>query len=85
MVISFQWRGGDTAGAMLENGASGAVVSALTPICVDKLQRQAHVTTNLIELEKINSWQQVSKMPAGPERLRVNRPSLGPARRCSAI
>jgi hypothetical protein len=59
---------GDTADAMLENGTSGAVVSALAPICVDKLQRQADVTTNLIELKKINSWQPVSKMAAGQRR-----------------
>jgi hypothetical protein len=51
--------------AMLENGASGAIVLALAPICVDKLQRQADVTTNLIELKKINSWQPVSKWRLG--------------------
>jgi ABC-type uncharacterized transport system ATPase subunit len=59
---------GDTVDAMLENGASGAVVSVLAPICVDKFQRQADVTTNLIELKKINSWQPVSKMAAGQRR-----------------
>jgi hypothetical protein len=48
---------------MLENGASGAVVSALAPVCVDKLQRQADVTT-----KNINSWQPVSKMAAGQRR-----------------
>jgi hypothetical protein len=62
-----RWVTGDTVDAMLENGASGAVVSALAPIC-DKLQRQADVTTNLIELKKINSWQPVSKMAAGQRR-----------------
>jgi hypothetical protein len=63
-----RWVTGDTVDAMLENGASGAVVSAVAPICVDKLQRQADVTTNLIELKKINSWQPVSKMAAGRRR-----------------
>lgn len=83
-----RWVTGGTEDAMLENGASGAVVSALAPICVDKLQRQAEVTTNLIELKKdqfVASSVENGGWATTPERLREKRPSRGPAWRCSAI
>ena len=68
VVIGFNWGGwvtGGTAKEMAEKGVSSALVSALSPICVDKFQHSADVAANLTELKKVNSWQQGSFIEKG--------------------
>ena len=63
LVVGFYWGGWVTGGAakeMAQKSASTAVVTALAPICVDKFQRATDAPANLVELKKINSWQQGS-------------------------
>jgi hypothetical protein len=68
LVIGFNWGGwvtGGTAKEMMQKSVSSALVSALSPICVDKFQRSADAAANLIELKKVNSWQQGSFIEKG--------------------
>jgi hypothetical protein len=61
LVIGFTWGGwvtGGTAKEMAQKDVSTALVSALSPICVDKFQHGADAASNLIELKKVSSWQQ---------------------------
>jgi hypothetical protein len=61
MIIGFNWGGwtlGSTAKDMAQKGANAAVVQALAPICVDRFQRGAEASVNMVELKKVNSWQQ---------------------------
>jgi len=61
VVVGFNWGGwtlGSTAKEMVQKGAHAALVEALAPICVDKFQRTAEASANLVELKKVNSWQQ---------------------------
>ena len=60
-IIGFTWGGwtlGKTAKQMAERRAATAVVAALAPICVDKFRHSAEAATNLIELKKVNVWEQ---------------------------
>ena len=68
LAIGFYWGGwvtGGTAQTMAQRGAKDAVVAALAPICVDKFQHQSDAAANLVELKKINSWQQGSFIEKG--------------------
>ena len=68
LAIGFYWGGwvtGGTAKAMVQKSANGATVAALAPICVDKFQHQVDAPANLVELKKINSWQQGSFVEKG--------------------
>jgi hypothetical protein len=68
MIIGFSWGGwvtGGTATALEQKSVSAALVSALTPICVDKFQHSAQATANFADLKKINSWQQGSFIEKG--------------------
>jgi hypothetical protein len=68
MVIGFNWGGwtlGSTAKEMAQKGATAAVVQALAPICVDRFQRAAEASANLVELKKVSSWQQDSFIEKG--------------------
>jgi len=60
-IIGFTWGGwttGKTAKQMAEQPAATAVLAALAPICVDKFRHSAEAATNLIELKKVNVWEQ---------------------------
>lgn len=60
-AIGFYWGGWVTGGSAQQSAkraAETAVVSVLAPICVDKFQRAADATSNLVELKKISSWEQ---------------------------
>ncbi len=60
-IIGFTWGGwvtGGTAEAQAKLRADRAVVAALAPICVDKFRQQANAAANLVELQKVSSWQQ---------------------------
>jgi hypothetical protein len=68
LVAGFYWGGwvtGGTAKEMAQKSASTAVVTALAPICVDKFQQATDAPANLVELKKINSWQQGSFVEKG--------------------
>ena len=68
MIIGFNWGGWVTGGSateMAQRSASAAVVSVLSPICVDKFQRSAEAATNLSELKKTSSYMQASFIEKG--------------------
>jgi hypothetical protein len=50
---------------MAERGSVSAVVTALSPICVDKFQRSAEAATDMAELKKVSSYQQGSFIEKG--------------------
>jgi len=68
LVIGFTWGGwvtGGTAREKAQKDVSTALVSALSPICVDKFQHSAEAVSNLIEFKKVSSWQQGSFIEKG--------------------
>jgi hypothetical protein len=68
LVVGFNWGGwvtGGTAKEMTQRSVSSALVSALSPICVDKFKQSAGADANLTELKKVNSWQQGSFIEKG--------------------
>jgi hypothetical protein len=68
LIIGFTWGGWVTSGTAREKAqkdVSTALVSALSPICVDKFQHSADAASSLIELNKVNSWQQGSFIEKG--------------------
>lgn len=94
VVIGFNWGGwvtGGTAKEMAQKSASTALVSALSPICVDKFQHSADAAANLVELSKVSSWQQSSFIEKGaagrrcPAVSQQMRPLRRPAPQCSAV
>ncbi len=62
MVVGFYWGGwvtGGTASKLAEQRADSAVVTALTPICVEKFRQTGDATANLAALKLITSnWEQ---------------------------
>ena len=68
MIIGFNWGGwvtGGTAREELQKSTTSAVISALSPICVDKFQHSAGAATNMVELKKVSSYQQGSFIEKG--------------------
>jgi hypothetical protein len=68
LVIGFAWGGWVTGGAareMTQKSVTSALVSALSPICVDKFEHSADAAANLSELKKVNSWQRGSFIEKG--------------------
>jgi len=59
------WMLGGTAERMAADRAESAVVSVLTPICVEKFQQQADSATKLIEFKKAASWDQRALIEKG--------------------
>ena len=58
-VLGFGWGGWTTGGkaeASARIRADDAVVVALAPVCVDRFQRAADASTNLLELKKADAW-----------------------------
>jgi len=61
LIVGFNWGGwvtGGTAKEMVQRSTTSAVVSALSPICVDKFQHSAEAAVNMVELKKVSSYQQ---------------------------
>jgi hypothetical protein len=61
VVIGFGWGGwalGNKATKMAEQSAKTAVVSALAPICVEKIQNDAAAKSTFAELKSTDSWKQ---------------------------
>ena len=69
MVIGFSWGGwvpGATANKLAAEQASTAVVTVLTPICVEKFMQNGDAQENLAALRKISSnWQQGQYLEKG--------------------
>jgi hypothetical protein len=68
LIAGFYWGGWVTAGTakdMTQRSTTSAVVSALSPICVDKFQRSAEAGANMAELKKVSSYQQGSFIEKG--------------------
>lgn len=68
LIVGFNWGGwvtGSTAKEMVQRSTTSAVVSALSPICVDKFQASAAAATNMAELKKVSSYQQGSFIEKG--------------------
>jgi hypothetical protein len=59
------WVTSETAREKAQKDVSTALVSALSPICVDKFQHSADAASNLIEFKKVSSWQQGSFIEKG--------------------
>jgi hypothetical protein len=53
---SFGWMLGSTADRLAQVRAEDAVVAALTPVCVEKFQRQTDATAKLAEFKKVSTW-----------------------------
>ena len=91
VVIGFGWGGwtlGGTATKMADQSAKNAVVSVLTPICVDNFQHAAAAQATLAELKATDTWKQDTFIEKGGwatfpgmERLITTLPKLVP--RCS--
>jgi hypothetical protein len=68
IVVGFNWGGWSlesTSAKRADDSSRSAVVAALTPICVDKFQHSADVTTNFVELKKVSSYMQGSFVEKG--------------------
>jgi hypothetical protein len=68
LIVGFNWGGwvtGGHANEMVRRSSGAAVVSVLSPICVDKFQHSAEAATNMIELKKVASYQQGSFIEKG--------------------
>ena len=69
LVIGFSWGGwvtGATANKLAAEQASTAVVTVLTPICVEKFMQNADAQANLVALRKISSnWEQGQYLEKG--------------------
>lgn len=59
-IVGFTWGGWVTGGkaeVMMLQRSQAAVVSVLTPICIERFKANANATANLVELKKIGySW-----------------------------
>jgi hypothetical protein len=68
LIVGFNWGGwvtGGTAKEMVQRSTTSAVVSALSPICVDKFQHSAEAAVNMVEFKKVSSYQQGSFIEKG--------------------
>lgn len=59
------WTLGSTAEKMASERAQAAVVTALTPICVEKFQHQADAPNKLAEFSKVSTWDRRSIIEKG--------------------
>ena len=90
LAIGFFWGGwvtGGTAQQRTKDAVQTAVVAALAPICVDRFQLHANAAANMIELQKVNSWQQGSFIEKGGWATMpgATSPDLAVARACAEI
>lgn len=89
-VIGFSWGGwvtGGTAQTQARQQSDLAVVTALAPICADRFQQDAAVASNLVELQKVSSWQQASFIEKGGWAKMAGAESANPAvaRACAEL
>ena len=62
---SMGWTLGATAERMASERADAAIVSVLTPICVEKFQQQTNYAARLTEFKSIPSYNQASAIEKG--------------------
>jgi hypothetical protein len=68
MIVGFNWGGWSiesTAAKLADEASKSAVVAVLAPICVDKFQHAADVTSNFAELKKVSAYMQGSFVEKG--------------------
>ena len=68
LIVGFGWGGwmlGSKATRMADASADAAVVTALTPICVDKFQHASDSKATLVALKAVDSWSQDSFVAKG--------------------
>jgi len=90
VVIGFGWGGwmlGNTAAKNAEAGAEKAVVAVLTPICVDKFQKDPGAEANLASLKAETFYQRASFIEKGGWAVLPgnDKPSSGVARSCAEV
>ena len=61
----FGWVLGSTADKIANQRAETAVVSAMTPLCIEKFQQQPDAAAQLVALKKASSWDQRSLVEKG--------------------
>lgn len=62
-IIGFNWGGWtleSNARAQAVKDTSSALVAVLAPMCADKFRKSTDVAVNMVEFNKVNSWQQDS-------------------------
>lgn len=67
-VLGFTWGGWMTAGSAATQAsqrASEAVITALAPVCAENFRRDQDSAARLVELRKVNSWEQGSFIEKG--------------------
>lgn len=67
-IIGFNWLGwitNDTVEQTARLRAEAAVISALSPICVQKFREEAGADERLIKLRRVSAWQQVNFISRG--------------------
>jgi hypothetical protein len=69
MILGFAWFGwmlGSTAEKMATQRAEAAVVTVLTPVCIEKFEHQTNAAERLAEFKKISSsWDRRSLIEKG--------------------
>ena len=68
MIVGFSWGGwtlDSTAKSMARDQANTAVVTVLTPICVEKFMAQSEAPVKLVELQKTAAWNQKQVVEKG--------------------
>ncbi len=67
-ILGFTWGGwmtGGTADGLAKDRVSKAVIASLAPICLDNFRRSKDASAQLVELKKVNSWEQASFVEKG--------------------
>jgi hypothetical protein len=61
----FDWTLASTAAEMAQDQSKAAVVTALAPLCVQKFQQSTDASTNLVAMNKVDSWNRGSFIQDG--------------------
>ncbi len=90
ITIGFYWGGWmleSTAAKQAADGAKGAVVAVLAPICADNFQRADDAAANLVNLKKESSYRQASFIEDGGWAILPgsDTASAGVARACATL
>lgn len=68
MIVGFNWGGwtlGSTAVEQADEQSQTALVSALSPICVNSFQASTELDTNLAELKELSSYKRIGYIEEG--------------------
>jgi hypothetical protein len=61
----FDWTLASTASQMAQDQSKVAVVAALAPLCVQRFQQSTDASTNLVAMNKVDSWRRGSFIQDG--------------------